>query len=117
MTLQPGTEAPSATSTASDPALLDSDDKQQSRNARTTLPLLVPCGVCRAGTETRAVMRVRKRASAVAEVRPPPWTKGRSILSRLGGGTMVEAGPVANSPGRRSGSTPTRDQRDEATHY
>jgi hypothetical protein len=26
-------------------------------------------------------------------------------------------GPVANSSGRRSGSTPTRDQRDEATHY
>jgi hypothetical protein len=42
-------------------------------------------GVCRAGTETLAVMRVRKRASAVAGVRPRPWTKGRSILSRLGG--------------------------------
>jgi hypothetical protein len=27
------------------------------------------------------------------------------------------AGPVANNPGRTASSTPTRDQRDEATHY
>jgi hypothetical protein len=33
-------------------------------------------GVCKAGTETLAVMRARKRASAVAVVRPRPRTKG-----------------------------------------
>jgi hypothetical protein len=31
--------------------------------------------------------------------------------------TIMVAGPVANNPGRRSGITPTRDQRGEATHY
>ena len=41
----------------------------------------------------------------------------RDIAGRLGGVPSFLAGPVANNPGRRSGSTPTRDQRDEATHY
>ena len=54
--------------------------------------------------------------------------RGRQPITRLhpahtaplypdGRSTIVPAGPVANSPSRRSGSTPTRDQRDEATHY
>ena len=52
---------------------------------------------------------------------PEPITRlhpAHVALALLGSAEYdVLAGPVANSPGRRSGSTPTRDQRDEATHY
>jgi hypothetical protein len=33
------------------------------------------------------------------------------------GSSIHLAGPVVNEPGRRSGSTPRRDKRDEVTHY
>jgi hypothetical protein len=62
---------------------------------------------------------VRKRASAVADVRPRPWTKERSILSRLGGVPSLKLAlwptvPAEEAVVRRRATSATRQRTIEA---
>jgi hypothetical protein len=78
-----------------------------------------PMRACVGGTETLAVMLVRKRASAVAEIRPRAWTKERSILSRLGGVPSLKLAlwptvPAEEAVVRRRATSATRQRTIEA---